>query len=264
MVRSLKGLEDIISLAVCDFILTQDGWLFTGENGSMEKDPLYGFTSLKQMYLKADPEYNLRYTVPMLWDKKKETVVSNESSEIIRMFYSAFDALLPEEKRETAHPLGGYLPKDESLRQQIEDMNVWVYDNVNNGVYKTGFASTQEAYREHLYPLFEGLDKLEKHLTSAEKPQGPYLFGKALTEADIRLYPTIARFDTAYHTTFKCNLKMIRYDYPALDKWLRECYWNNEAFKNTTYFECFKRGYAIARRMDVWAEGPVPHIGPKP
>lgn len=159
----MKGLEDIIQLAVMGFELTQEGWIFDGKDGSMEKDPLYGFTRIRDLYHKADPNYNLRFTVPMLWDKKKETVVSNESSEIIRMFYSAFDDLLPQEIREEKQAGGGYLPKE--LKPEIEAMNEWVYHDVNNGVYKTGFASTQEAYEEALIPLFKGLDKLEDHLS---------------------------------------------------------------------------------------------------
>lgn len=191
--RSLKGLEDIIQLAVMGFELTQkDGWVFNGKDGSMDKDPLYGFTRIKDLYYKADPNYNLRFTVPMLWDKKKETVVSNESSEIIRMFFSEFDDLLPKEHREDSHALGGYRP--DSLKQEIDTMNEWVYHNVNNGVYKTGFASTQDAYEEALQPLFEGLDKLEDHLS--QPGHWPYLFGEHITEADIRLFPTLMRFDT--------------------------------------------------------------------
>ena len=185
------------------FQLTQkDGWIFDGKDGSMDKDPLYGFTRIKDLYYKADPNYNLRFTVPMLWDKKKETVVSNESSEIIRMFFTEFDDLLPEEHRESSHALGGYYPADK--KQEIDAMNEWVYHNVNNGVYKTGFASTQEAYEEALQPLFEGLDKLEDHLS--QPGHWPYLFGEHITEADIRLFPTLMRFDTVL-TTFKSLVK---------------------------------------------------------
>ena len=238
LVRSLKGLESIIQLIVCDFELTEEGWLFTGRDGSDAKDPLYGFTKLKELYKKADPEYEGRYTVPALWDKKTETIVNNESSEIIRMLYSEFDGLLPVELREEIQPGGGYYP--ERLRKEIDEMNEWVYNTVNNGVYKTGFATTQEAYDANLYPLFESLDRLERHL--GEPGHSPYLFGEHVTEADIRLYTTMIRFDVAYYNIFMCNLKMVRHDYPRLSRWLRNLYWNGgkvkngDAFKDTVNF----------------------------
>lgn len=204
----------------------------------MAVDPLYGLKNTRELYLKADPEYNGRYTVPILWDKREETIVNNESSEIIRMFYNAFDELLPAELREVNKPNGGLLPP--TLKEDIEAMNEWVYDTVNNGVYKTGMATSQEAYDLNIIPLFASLDRLEKHLQ--ESREGPYLFGKDITEADIRLYTTLIRFDVAYYTLFRCNLRMIRYGYPALHKWLQTLYWNDSeqtrgAFKKTTYFD---------------------------
>lgn len=193
---------------------------------------------MQDLYKKADPEYEGRFTVPALWDKKAETIVNNESSEIIRMFYSAFDELLPEHLREDGKPGGGFYP--EKLQKEIDAMNDWVYNTVNNGVYKTGFASTQDAYEANLYPLFESLDRLEKHL--GEPGHHPYLFGEYITEADIRLYTTMIRFDVAYYNIFMCNLKMIRHDYPRLSRWLRNLYWdggktlNGHAFKDTVNF----------------------------
>ena len=176
--------------------------------------------------------------MPVLWDKKKETIVNNESADIIRMLYSAFDAFVPEHLREVNKPGGGLYP--DRLRSEIDAMNVWVYDTVNNGVYKTGFASTQEAYDANIYPLFKSLDRLEEHL--GHKDHQPYLFGAHITEADIRLYVTLIRFDAAYYTIFKCNLKMVRHDYPRLHAWLRRLYWdegtetNGGAFRETTWF----------------------------
>lgn len=193
---------------------------------------------MRQFYEKADPHYTGRYTVPILWDKKRETIVNNESSEIIRMFYSEFDDLLPEKMREQNRPGGGFYPAH--LRNEIDDMNEWVYHTVNNGVYKTGFATTQDAYEANVFPLFKSLDRLEEHL-SQPKHQ-PYLFGAHITEADVRLYTTIARFDVAYHGIFKCNIKSIRHDYPNLHLWFRRLYWdeseetNGGVFKQTTDF----------------------------
>ena len=197
---------------------------------------------MSQLYKKADPAYEGRYLVPVLWDKERETIVNNESSEIIRMFYSEFDEFLPEAGRESAHPAGGYYP--ESLRGKIDEMNEWVYDTVNNGVYKAGFAATQDAYEAALFPLFESLDRLEAHLEGNEREgKGKYLMGESVTEADIRLYTTMIRFDVAYYNIFMCNLKMIRWDYPRLSRWLRNLYWdggrvrNGRAFRETVDFD---------------------------
>jgi putative glutathione S-transferase len=231
----LKGLEDIIELVVMDYVMFPEGWGYSGRDGTAEKDPFYGFIRHRQLYEKAEPGYEGRVLVPTLWDKKQETIVNNESSEIIRMFYTEFDGLIPEKFQEKSHPAGGYYP--ESLKEQIDQFNEWVYDTINNGVYKCGFASSQEAYDKNIDILFDSLDRVEAHL---EKSDGPFLFGKHLTEADIRLYPSIARFDVAYHTIFKCNLKMIRHDYPRIDKWYRNIYYDEGgetrggAFKKAT------------------------------
>lgn len=180
IVRKLKGLESIVDLYLLRMHMGPEGWVFNGE------DPLHpGFTKIKQLYEHADPSFKGRYTVPVLWDKKTDTMVNNESSEIIRMFYSEFDDLLPEHLRESTKEKagGGIFP--ERLRGEIEEMNEWVYNTVNNGVYKTGFATSQEAYEANLYPLFESLDRLEDILAKHGKP---YLFGDHITEADVRLY----------------------------------------------------------------------------
>ncbi|KAI9739555.1 MAG: hypothetical protein M1834_006271 [Cirrosporium novae-zelandiae] len=196
IVRSLKGLEDVIQLAITDYELGPNGWSFSGRKGTDEKDPLYGFKYMKQLYEKASPDYVGAYSVLVLWDKKKETIVNNESSEIIRMFYSEFDDLLPEKMRGENCPGGGFYP--EHLRKEIDEMNEWVYDTVNIGVYKTGLAKTQEGYDANVYRLFKSLDRLEEHL--GQPGHGPFLFGESITEADIRLYATIGRFDVAYYT----------------------------------------------------------------
>ncbi|KAJ5591730.1 uncharacterized protein N7459_002099 [Penicillium hispanicum] len=269
IVWSLKGLSEVIQMVILDPELGPDGWFFSGRWGSAEKDPLYGFKYLKELYLKADPQYDGRYTVPTLWDKKKETIVNNESSEIIRMLYTEFDDFLPEAFREVNRPGGGLYP--ERLRSEIDAMNAWVYPQINNGVYKTGFATTQEAYEESIYPLFKALDRIEAHLGQLEHQ--PFLFGEYITEADIRLYTTIARFDVAYYLIFKCNLKMIRHDYPLLDRWYRRLYYDESeltrgAFKQTTFFDIYKFGYcaAVSKRSGnaqmVVPVGPVPLIMP--
>ena len=155
------------------------------------------------------------------------------------MFYTAFDHLLPETLRESSKGAKGLRPTH--LEKEIDTMNEWVYDTVNNGVYKCGFATSQEAYEEAIYPLFESLDRLEEQLADP-KYDGPYLFGQNITDADIRLYPTIIRFDIAYLILFKLNIKMIRHDYPRLYRWLRTLYWDESdrtraAFKKTTLFD---------------------------
>ncbi|KAB2103486.1 hypothetical protein AG0111_0g8207 [Alternaria gaisen] len=265
LVRSLKGLEQVVQLIVWDTSLVHEkkGWGMSGKPG-FEKEPLYGYTNLRQLYERANPDYEGRYLVPTLWDKKRQTIVNNESSEIIRMFYTEFDALIPEHLRESSKGDKAILP--DHLRKDIDAMNEWVYDTINNGVYKTGFAQNQEAYEEHVYPVFESLDRLEEHL--CQSGHGPYLFGDHITEADIRLYPTLIRFDVAYFTIFKCNLRMIRYEYPQLHDWLRRLYWdeseatNYGAFKKTVDFQAYKEGYSNATKAKVVPAGPKPEIMP--
>jgi putative glutathione S-transferase len=172
------------------------------------------------------------------------------------MFYTEFDALLPQHLRESTKGDKSLFPPH--LHTEIEAMNDWVYHTLNNGVYKTGFATSQAAYEENVYPVFASLGRLEEHLSQPEHQ--PYLFGEHITEADIRLYPTIARFDVAYHTIFKCNLKMIRYDYPKIDQWLRRLYWdegemtNGGAFKKTTDFS------AVSSNEDYGWSGANAHL----
>jgi len=263
IVRALKGLEDIIDLYRLHKAMGPEGWYYSGEDGSLPEDPLHGFKTLKQLYLKADPSYTGRYTVPVLWDKKTDAMVNNESSEIIRMLYSEFDHLLPEDLREANKPGGGLYPA--ALRGEIDALNDWVYHTVNNGVYKTGFATTQEAYEANVHPLFRSLDRLEGILASHGKP---FLFGDCITEADVRLYTTMARFDVAYVPVFMCNLKTIRHDYPHLNLWLRRLYWDGEAvraqtrgaFRKTTepFIGLYGEGYAQARHKIVLREmGPL-------
>ncbi|PNS21507.1 Glutathione S-transferase omega-like 2 [Sphaceloma murrayae] len=260
-VRTLKGLDSLIQLVVMSYELTPEGWIYTGYPGTASCDPLYGFTKHRDLYFKADPDYKGRYTVPVLWDRKEETIVNNESSEIIRMFYSAFDGLLSEKFRESARPGGGMLPAH--LKGEIEAFNEWVYHDINNGVYKTGFATAQDAYEENLEVLFQALGKVERHLADGRR----FLFGDHVTDADVRLFTTVVRFDAAYYTLFRCNLGMIRTDFPNMHGWLRRVYWDDTeetrgAFRTTTDFDHIKRGYARASKSPVVPKGPVPDILP--
>ena len=211
---------------------------------------------MKQLYLKADPNYIGRYTVPLLWDKKSDVAVNNESSEIIRMLASEFDHLVPEEQRETDRPGGGLYP--EHLRAEIDAIEDKIYHTVNNGVYKVGFAKSQEAYDANIAPLFATLDELEGRLENSE-----FLVGDSLTEADIRLYTTLIRFDAGYNPVMQCSLKTIRGGYPHLHRFLRRLYWDNgrfnNAFRGTTLpLVKYTQGYAeVRRRLVLGPEAPL-------
>ncbi|KAL7620858.1 hypothetical protein AAE478_009856 [Parahypoxylon ruwenzoriense] len=257
IVRAYKRLEDVIDLYMLNPFMGPKGWFFDGAHGTLPKDPLYGFTYLRELYRKADANFDGRFTVPVLWDKRGGTIVNNESSEIIRMLYTEFDAFVPEPRLREAG--GGLYPTH--LQHAIDEMNAWVYDTVNNGVYKCGFAGSQEAYDQNLYPLFASLDRLEELLRSHGKP---FLLGDQLTEADVRLYTTIARFDVAYHSVFQCNLRSIRHDYPHLHAWFRRLYWDESeatggAFHKTTapWIGLYAEGYARARAKVTKSQAPV-------
>ena len=206
--RALKGLADHIGISIVHPEMLSDGWTFATDFPGATGDRLFGLPFLRDIYTRTDPKVSGRVTVPILYDTQRGTIVSNESSEIIRMFNSAFDGLTGN--------TDDYWP--EALRDRIEDVNARIYDTVNNGVYKAGFATTQAAYEAGVYPLFETLDWLEKRLS-----QNRYLLGDRLTEADWRLFPTLVRFDSVYHLHFKCNRKRI-VDYPNLWAYTRELY----------------------------------------
>ncbi|RVG72702.1 glutathione S-transferase family protein [Sinorhizobium meliloti] len=215
--RKLKKLEDLISLSVVDPLMLANGWEFKGEERGGEDrggenggtaDHLFGSRMLWEVYLRADPVYSGRVTVPVLWDKRKNTIVSNESAEIIRMFNSAFDRLTGSTE--------DFCPQE--LRPEIDALNARIYDAVNNGVYKAGFATSQAAYEESVTALFAMLEELENRLASKR-----YLTGDRLTEADWRLFTTLVRFDPVYVGHFKCNIRRIA-DYQNLYGYLRELY----------------------------------------
>ncbi|CAG8485161.1 3387_t:CDS:2 [Paraglomus occultum] len=214
IVRALKGLEDVIGLSVVDHHLGPKGWKFSTpeECPGAIPDTVNNKAYISELYYMASPEYKGRFTVPVLWDKKLGTIVNNESSEIIRMFNATFDDFVPEHAKNLT-----FYPKH--LKSEIDNINEWVYDTVNNGVYKSGFATTQEAYEKNVVPLFESLDRLEKILSEHD-----FLVGDTFTEADIRLWTTIVRFDPVYHGHFKCNAKSIEKDYPNILRWARRIY----------------------------------------
>ena len=231
--RSLKGLEDHISLSVVHPLMGSEGWTFQAYKGTAP-DTTNNVQFLHEIYTKADPAFTGRVTVPILWDKKTNTIVNNESSEIIRMFNGAFNAL-PGVKAELDFAPSSLLP-------QIDEFNARIYDRVNNGVYKAGFATTQDAYEEAVSALFDELDALEKHLTSNR-----YLIGTRLTEADWRLFTTLVRFDPVYVGHFKCNIRRIA-DYPSLNNYLRELY-QVAGVAETTNMDHIKRHYYESHTM---------------
>ncbi len=206
--RELKGLSDLVTVSVVHPDMLDKGWTFVTDSDGATGDNLYGLDFAHQVYTKADPGYSGRVTVPILWDKQLETIVSNESSEIIRMFNSAFNGI-------TGYT-DDYWP--EAMRDDIEKVNARVYSDVNNGVYKSGFATTQAAYDAAVAPLFDTLDWLENRLSANR-----YLLGDRITEADWRLFTTLIRFDPVYHLHFKCNRRRL-IDYPNLWAYTRELY----------------------------------------
>lgn len=203
--RKLKKLEDIVGVTSVDPKMLDHGWEFSKIS---EDNPLEGVDYLYQLYAAADAHYTGRVTVPVLWDKKRQTIVNNESSDIIRMFNSAFDLLTGERS--------DYYPHE--LRPEIDDVNLLVYENINDGVYRAGFATTQAAYERAFHRLFDALDVVETRLG-----QHRYLVGTDITEADWRLFTTLIRFDAVYYSHFKCNLRRIE-DYPNLSNYLRDLY----------------------------------------
>ena len=240
--RKLKGLESLIDVSVVHWHMGEHGWEFREAPGATG-DKLYGHRYLHEIYTRAKPDYTGRVTVPVLWDKQRGTVVNNESAEIIRMFNSAFDEL------------GARGPDfyPQSLRDEIDKVNDTVYHNVNNGVYKAGFATTQEAYEEAVTALFATLDDVEDRLGRQR-----YLAGDRITEADWRLFTTLARFDPVYVGHFKCNIRRLS-DYPNLWAYARELYQTHEVAE-TVSFEHIKRHYYGSHRT-VNPTGIVP-VGP--
>ena len=242
--RALKKLERHISLSVVHWHMAENGWTFAAGDGVIP-DPIVNAQYMHQVYTAADPKYSGRVTVPVLWDKKQKTIVSNESPEIIRMFNSAFDALPGVDSSLDFYP--------KELRSDIDAVNERVYATVNNGVYRAGFATTQEAYEEAARELFDSLDWLEERLARQR-----YVAGNRITEADWRLFTTLLRFDPVYHGHFKCNLRKL-VEYPNLWSYTRELY-QVPGVAATVRLDHIKRHYWGSHRS-INPTGIVP-IGP--
>eukprot|EP00906_Rhabdomonas_costata_P004557 RCo006708 len=245
VVRALKGLEKVISVDVVDYLL-EDGWVFEHpDRPQASKDTLFGAKSLMDIYKTSDPQYTGRATVPVLFDRKTQKIVNNESSEIIQMLNSEFNTF-------AENPSLDLYPDE--LKAKVDEINAWVYPMINNGVYRSGFASSQAAYDSAVKEVFEGLDRAEKILS-----QSRYLTGDRLTLADIRLFTTLLRFDPVYFTHFKVNLRRLA-EYPSLLGFTRELY-QMPGIKATVDMEQIKKHYFVSHRS-INPHGIVP-VGPE-
>jgi putative glutathione S-transferase len=242
IMRVLKRLESVVSVSVVSPLMGRFGWTFDTGEGSTG-DGVGGARTLAEIYVAADPRYTGRVTVPVLWDRARHTIVSNESADILRMLNRAFDAFTP--------VTTDYSP--EALRPQIDEINAFVYANINNGVYRTGFATTQAAYEEAFRALFAALDEIEARLSARR-----WLLGNRITEADWRLFTTLVRFDAVYHGHFKCNLRRI-VDYPNLSNYVRDLY-QVPGIAATVDLDHIKRHYYVSHHT-INPTGIVP-VGP--
>lgn len=242
ILRQLKSLQSLIPVTVVSPIMLEHGWEFDGDGGDHE--PLYNLNYMHQLYSQAKADYSGRVTVPVLWDRLEHRLVNNESADILRIFNHAFN-------HQTGNQLDFYPPE---LRAKIDEVNAWVYRDINNGVYKAGFATSQDAYQEAFEALFNALDKAEQLLTDQR-----FLTGDYLTEADWRLFTTLIRFDAVYVGHFKCNLRRIA-DYPALSHYLRSLY-QVPGIAETVNMDHIKRHYYISHPMinptQIVPEGPA-------
>ena len=243
IMRMLKGLEDVVSMSVLEPLYGPHGWRF-GTSPGTTPDSVNGASELAEIYLRADPRYTGRVSVPGLWDRERRTIVNNESAEIIRMLNGAFGRF--------TNVRTDYYPP--ALREEIDRVNALVYENVNNGVYRAGFATAQEAYEEAFHAVFGALDELERRLSRQR-----YLVGADITEADWRLFTTLVRFDAVYYSHFKCNLRRI-IDYPNLSNYLRDLY-QQAGVAATVNMDHIKRHYYGSQRH-VNPTGIVP-LGPQ-
>lgn len=246
--RQLKGLQELITVSVVHPDMHEQGWSFSHDDESAKLygttgDDLYGDSYIREKYLAQDPDYSGVNSVPILWDKKNQVIVNNESSEIIRMFNSAFNDI-------TGNSLDFY---PEALRNDIDSVNALVYDNINNGVYKTGFATTQAAYDKNVTALFSALDEVELKLSKQR-----YLTGNQVTEADWRLWVTLVRFDSVYHTHFKCNLKLIE-QYHHIYHFMLELYQMPNIAKTLNEAHIKRHYYASHLKINPYGIVPISH-----
>ncbi|MBY4954150.1 glutathione S-transferase family protein [Pantoea sp. DY-17] len=242
LARSLKGLDKVISVSVVEPQLGAQGWRF-GDYPGADRDWLNKAEYLHELYTRADADFTGRATVPVLWDKKTQTIVNNESADILRMLNSGFGALADD--RIDLYP--------EDLRAEIDALNESIYPRLNNGVYRAGFATTQVSYQQAFNDVFSQLDELELRLQDGRT----FLLGERLTEADIRLFVTLVRFDAAYHGLFKCNLRRLR-DYPLLDRYLKSML-SVSGVRETVNIDHIKQGYYSIKALNP--NGIVP-VGP--
>lgn len=281
LIRHLKpGLADLLPITIVKPYPKGDangwpGWAFpqdTNEYPGATPDPLYGAKYLHELYFKADPAYKGRYSVPMLWDTHTQTIVNNESAELLRDLQTCFDELLPAAKQDghdatsasSSHEGGPWL-YPVHLRAEIDAITEWMQRDLNTGVYKAGFAETQEDYDAAVPAVFAALNKLEKMIAHNG---GPFILGQDMTELDVRAYATVVRFDTVYVQHFKCNLGTIRHDYPQINNWLKNLYWNVKGFKESTDFRHIKENYTKSHAginpRAITPMGPWPEVeGPE-
>ncbi|KUL82185.1 hypothetical protein ZTR_09560 [Talaromyces verruculosus] len=264
LVRHIKGLQSAIDVSIVRPYPKGDskgwpGWRFPANEQEYEGatvDKLFGSEYLHEVYFKDDKDYKGRYSVPLLWDKKTNRIVNNESAEILRWLPTAFNGtsvISPESAAIDLYPV--------PLRKEIDPWSEWIQRELNSGVYKVGFATTQEDYDKAVIPVFGALNVLEKLIY---EKGGSYVLGEHLTELDIRLYATLIRFDTIYVQHFKCNLGTIRHDYPVLNAWLSHLYWKVPGFKETTDFKHIKENYTKSHYeinpLAITPRGPFPNV----
>lgn len=252
LIRHLKGLTEIIDISIVKPYPKGDdkgwpGWKFPTADDPYQgstPDQLFGSKYLHEVYFKEKKDYEGRYSVPVVWDKKTNQLVNNESLEILRNLNTGFNSILNDEYKEK-----DFYP--ENFRKEIDEVGKWMQSDLNTGVYKAGFAPDQATYDKNVIPVFRALNRLEKMLY---KNGGPYILGPELTELDIRLYPTLIRFDTVYVQHFKCNLGTIRHDYPVLNEWMKNLYWNIPGFKETTDFRHIKENVRLSKSRMLFTD----------